>query len=214
MQYQTRASVIFSIIFLFACSASLPLLEPDKEELILPAPSVFTVEFITTKGNVLIEAKREYSPLAADRFYYLVKNNYYCENRFFRVVPKFVVQWGMKGIPGIDKLWDTLGIFDEPVKLSNTKGTIAFARSVQNSRSNQLFINLEDNTRLDTSTYNNVNGFPAFGKVIKGMGIIESINAEYKQLPNQDSIMVKGNSYLNNNFPNLDYIISTKIISE
>ena len=103
---------------------------------------------------------------------------------------------------------------DEPVLFSNKKGTISFARSGPNTRSNQLYINLGENTRLDTSSYNDVNGFPAFGNVIEGMDVVESINAEYVQMPDQDSIMVKGNDYLIRKFPNLDYIISVKIISE
>jgi len=143
------------------------------------------VEFKTTKGNFIVDIQRDYSPLAVDRFYYLVKNNYYNDNRFFRVLPNFVVQWGMKGKPAVDTVWENLGIADEPVKLSNTKGTIAFARSGPNTRSNQLFINLADNVRLDSSNYNDVNGFPAFGIVTEGMDVIEKITADYLQEPNQ-----------------------------
>ncbi|MBI1933524.1 MAG: peptidylprolyl isomerase [Ignavibacteriales bacterium] len=204
--------LILTFLSLLSCSASNPLLEPDKSEIKEKSPDIFKVEFVTSKGNFIVEAKREYSPLAVDRFYYLVKNNYYSENRFFRVLPNFVVQWGMKGIPEIDKVWQDLGVADEPVKLSNEKGSISFARGGPNTRSNQLFINLADNKRLDESDFNGVKGFPAFGKVIKGIEIVEAINSEYLQEPNQDSISTTGNDYLNKNFPNLDYIISTKII--
>ena len=120
----------------------------------------------------------------------------------------------MKGVPVIDKAWEDLGIKDEPVKMSNDKGTLSFARSGPNTRSNQLFINLANNARLDESDFNDVKGFPAFGKVISGMDVVESINSEYKQEPNQDSISTQGNHYLNKNYPNLDYIISTEIINE
>ena len=188
------------------------MLNPKTEELKSKAPEKFKVLFTTTKGKFTVEINRNYSPLAVDRFYYLVKNHYYEENKFFRVLPGFVVQWGMKGKPEIDKVWEKLGIMDELVKLSNQKGTIAFARSGPNTRSNQLFINLANNTRLDTTTYGGVKGFPAFGKVIDGMNVVESINTEYLQKPNQDSIMIKGNSYLEKNYPNLDYIITTEII--
>jgi cyclophilin family peptidyl-prolyl cis-trans isomerase len=119
----------------------------------------------------------------------------------------------MKGVPEIDSVWQKLGIADEPVKLSNNKGTIAFARGGPQSRSNQLFINLADNLQLDQSNFNDVKGFPAFGKVIKGINVVESINAEYLQRPDQDSIRIKGNSYLDRVYPNLDYIISTKIVN-
>ena len=214
MRYQCFSSLILSILLIIGCAASAPLFEPDQDELNAKAPSEFNVEIKTTKGDILLEIKRDYSPLAVDRFYYLVKNNYYNFNRFFRVLPNFVVQWGMRGVPALDEIWGDMGIKDEPVKLSNTKGAISFARSGPNTRSNQLFINLADNVRLDSSKYNDVNGFPAFGKVIEGMEIVESISSEYMQEPNQDSIRIQGNRYLNKNYPNLDYIISTKIITK
>lgn len=205
--------LLFAMLFL-SCSSPAPLLQLDNDELVASAPTQFTVQFTTTKGIVKIEVQRDYSPLAVDRFYYLAKHNYYDGNRFFRVVPKFVVQWGMNGTPKIDSLWENMGVPDEPVLLSNKKGVVSFARSGPNTRSNQLFINLVDNIRLDSSEYNNVLGFPGFGKVVDGMDVVESINSEYKELPNQDSILVKGNNYLDKNFPTLDYIISTKMISE
>ncbi len=212
MRLSNLLSLLTILLFVFGCTASAPLLAPDADELTEKSPAEFTVKFETTKGDILIDIKREYSPLAVDRFYYLVKNNYYSFNRFFRVLPGFVVQWGMRGVPQIDNVWSNLGIKDEKVKLSNTKGTISFARGGPNSRSNQLFINLGDNVRLDESDFNNVVGFPAFGNVVKGLDVVESINSEYKQEPNQDSIRVQGNRYLIKNFPNLDYIISTQIV--
>ncbi len=214
MNYKHFIVLTFSVLILISCSSNNPLLNPEKENLTVKSPEKFQVKFETSKGNFIIEAKREYSPLAVDRFYYLVKNNYYNGNKFFRVVPNFVVQWGMKGIPEIDSTWEKLGVADEPVKLSNTIGTVAFARGGPKSRSNQLYINLGNNTRLDSTKYNGVNGFPAFGKVIKGLDVVKSINPEYKQEPNQDSIMIKGNNYLNKNFPNLDYIITAEIINQ
>jgi len=214
MKYQCLATSLLFALILYGCAASYPLLAPDQEGLAEVAPNKFTVEFTSTKGKIIIEVEREYSPLAVDRFYYLVKHNYYSYNRFFRVLPNFVVQWGMKGVPQIDEVWQSLGVPDETVKLNKTKGAISFARGGPNSRSNQLFLNLSKNLRLDKSDFNNVKGFPAFGKVIKGMDVVESINSQYLQEPNQDSIMTKGNRYLNKNYPNLDYIISTKIIAD
>jgi len=214
MKYPELLFIILSFSLIISCSASSPIMDPDPAELSEKAPGKFTVLFKTSKGDFHVEVERENSPLAVDRFYYLVKHNYYNYNRFFRVLPNFVVQWGMRGVPAIDEIWGNKGIQDEPVKLSNTKGTIAFARGGPNTRSNQLFINLGDNKRLDESDFNNVKGFPAFGNVVKGMEVVESINAEYKQEPNQDSIRIIGNGYLQNNFPNLDYIISTKILNE
>jgi cyclophilin family peptidyl-prolyl cis-trans isomerase len=207
--------LITIIIFVAVnCTSRNPLINPANDDLAVQAPAVFKVEFNTTKGNFIVEAKREYSPLAVDRFFYLINNNYYNNNKFFRVLPNFVVQWGMKGVPEIDSVWSDLGVADEPVKLSNNKGTIAFARGGPQTRSNQLFINLADNLQLDESNFNEVTGFPAFGKVVNGMDVVETINAEYLQNPNQDSISIQGNKYLDRAYPNLDYIISAKIATE
>ncbi len=207
--------LFFAILFItVGCTSRNPLINPENDDLAIQAPAEFKVEFKTTKGNFIVEAKREHSPLAVDRFFYLINNNYYDNNKFFRVLPNFVVQWGMKGIPEIDSVWSQLGVEDEPVKLSNYKGTIAFARGGPQTRSNQLFINLADNLQLDESNFNEVKGFPAFSKVVNGMDVVESINAEYLQRPMQDSISIQGNNYLDRVYPNLDYIISTKIVTE
>ncbi len=206
--------VLMVSLLLMKCGGTSNLLKPVKEELQKKAPENFTVIFVTTKGDIEINVKRKYSPLGVDRFYYLAKNHYYDGNRFFRVVPGFVVQWGINGDPEINKIWENNGIEDEPVILSNKKGTMAFARGGPNTRSNQLFINLNDNLRLDTTDFMGVKGFPAFGETVKGMDVVESIYAGYKELPNQDSIQTLGNSYLEKKFPELDYIITTKIINE
>lgn len=211
MKYiKTFALLIFIFGLLISCSASNPLLEYNG--ITDRSPDNFKVVFQTTKGKVEIEAKRELSPNAVDRFYFLAKNGYYNENRFFRVVPNFVVQWGISGNPAVNKIWENLGIEDEPVKSSNLKGAIAFARGGKDSRSNQLFINLKDNSRLDKVEFMEVKGFPVFAHVVSGIEAIDSIFSEYRELPDQDSIQQKGNKYLIKNFPKLDYIISTEVI--
>ncbi len=209
---KNRFSFLLLIILLAACSRAL--LKPDPEILAVPAPSQFKVLFETSKGNFTVDVKRYFSPKGVDRFYYLVTNGYYDGNRFFRVVPNFVVQWGINGDPEINKVWENFGIEDEPVKLSNYRGTIAFARRGPNTRSNQVYINYKDNLRLDTTNYNGVKGFPAFGRVINGMEVLDSIYAEYRQKPDQDSIQQKGNDYLQRNFPKLDYIIKARVVEE
>jgi len=212
MKIPIKIFLLFTTIILFDCTGSSKLINPTDKDLKVKAPDFFTVVFVTTKGDVKVNVKREYSPLGVDRFYYLVKNHYYDGNRFFRVVPDFVVQWGINGNPEVNKVWENFGIKDEPVKLSNRKGTMAFARGGPNTRSNQLFINLKDNLRLDTTEFMGVKGFPAFGEVVEGMNVIESIYDGYRELPDQDSIQTKGNDYLNRNFPELDYIITTNVI--
>ncbi|MCF8259519.1 MAG: peptidylprolyl isomerase [Melioribacteraceae bacterium] len=196
------------------CSSQKYLLHPEEYESDVTAPDSFNVRFETTEGNFFIGINREYSPLAADRFYYLCENNFFENAGFFRVVPGFVVQFGLSAKPELNKIWQERNIVDEPVKYSNKKGTIAFARAGKDTRSIQLYINLGDNERLDSYEGPGVVGFPAFGRVYHGMDVVESINAEYKQDPQQDRIASEGKEYLKQNFPNLDYILKTEIVYE
>jgi peptidyl-prolyl cis-trans isomerase A (cyclophilin A) len=167
------------------------------------APEVFKVRFETTKGDFVVEAHRAWSPNGVDRFYTLVKNGYYDGVKFFRVVPNFVVQFGIHGDPKIATKWLRSNIQDDPVVEGNKKGTLTYAKSGSpNSRSVQLFINLKDNSPLDDQ------GFAAFGRVIEGMEVVEALYGGYgDKLTNlQTEIAAKGNEFLQLNFPNLDSI--------
>lgn len=180
------------------------LLEPEKlnEE----APAEYRVAFETTKGDFVVEVQRELAPRGADRFYNLVKNGFYDQAKFFRVVPGFVVQFGIPADPRVAATWRTQTIEDDEVKGSNEKGTITFATAGPNSRTTQVFINYSDNARLDGM------GFAPFGKVVEGMDVVENINSEYGERPNQGMIQAQGNAYLEREFPNLDAIKSAKIV--
>lgn len=171
------------------------------------APESYKVKVATSKGDFTIEVTRKWSPNGADRFYELVKKDFYKECRFFRVVPDFMVQWGINGDPGIQKNWREATIKDDPVVASNQRGFITYAKTgLPNSRSTQLFINFGDNSFLDNM------GFSPFGRVIEGMEVVDSINAEYREQPNQGSIQSEGNAYLKKKFPNLDYIKSITLV--
>jgi cyclophilin family peptidyl-prolyl cis-trans isomerase len=186
------------LILLAACSHA----PAQKNE---TAPATFRVNFDTTKGPVVIEVTRDLAPFGADRFYSLVKAKYFDGARFFRVVPGFVVQWGIAASPELTKTWDT-PIQDDPVKTSNARGTVTFAAASQpNSRSTQLFINLADNSRLDAM------GFAPFGKVVSGMESVDQINPEYGENPDQSTAEEQGNSYFETNFPKLDYIRTARL---
>ena len=182
-------------------------MDPTGEALNEQAPNEFSVRLETSAGPVVIQVMRDWAPLGADRFYNLVKNGFYDGQRFFRVVPNFVVQWGLNGDPKLNQVWHQAHILDDPVKQSNTRGRITYAKTNQpNTRTTQLFINSVDNSRLDGM------GFAPFGEVIEGMEAVDAINAEYGQQPNQGQIAMNGNAYLEENFPNLDYIIKAEII--
>ena len=142
------------------------------------SPEKFIVKFETTKGNFEIEVVREWSPKAADRFYQLVKHHFYNNTLFYRVVPKFVAQFGNSDTATTSK-WKNFKVADEKVIYGNKKGSISFARGGKETRGRELFINLHDNSFLDTLSYEGVKGFPAFGNVTKGMEVIDSIYGGY-----------------------------------
>ncbi|MBI4656556.1 MAG: peptidylprolyl isomerase [Elusimicrobia bacterium] len=172
------------------------------------APEKFRVRFKTSKGDFLLEITRSWAPLGADRFYNLVKAGYFTDMAFFRVLSGFVAQFGIHGNPEISAKWRATGIQDDPVKQSNQKGSICYAMAGPNTRTTQLFINYRDNSRLDAM------GFAPLGEVIEGMDVIEKLHSAYGEGapngsgPDQGLIQTKGNAYLKQNFPNLDYIIS------
>jgi peptidyl-prolyl cis-trans isomerase A (cyclophilin A) len=155
---------------------------------------------------------REWAPFGADRFYNLVKNGFYDDVRFFRVIAGFMGQFGIHGNPGVQAAWRSAQIKDDPVKQSNMKGFVTFATAGPGTRTTQLFINLNNNTALDKQ------GFAPFGQVVSGMDVVEKINSEYGEGaprgkgPDQQRIQTEGNAYLNKDFPRLDYIKSATIV--
>jgi peptidyl-prolyl cis-trans isomerase A (cyclophilin A) len=164
------------------------------------APDTFKVKFDSSAGPFVIEVHRAWAPLAADHFYTLVKNGFYDEARFFRVVPNFMVQFGIAGDPSMQSKYNA-SIKDDPVKQSNKKGYVTFAQtSAPNSRSTQIFINYKDNAFLDSQR------FAPFGEVISGMDNVEKITSQYGEKPDQGAIRSQGNAYLKAQFPKLDYV--------
>jgi peptidyl-prolyl cis-trans isomerase A (cyclophilin A) len=170
------------------------------------APATYKARFDTSKGVFVIDVRREWAPVGADRFYNLVKNGFYDENRFFRVISGFMVQFGINGNPQVSTPWRNAQIKDDPVKQSNKRGFITFATSGPNSRTTQVFINFGDNSRLDGM------GFASFGQVSSGMNAVDQLYADYGEGapqgrgPNQGRIQGEGNSYLTRDFPNLDFV--------
>ena len=169
------------------------------------------VKFETSKGDFVVAVYRAWSPNGADRFLELVKAGFYDECRFFRVVPDFMVQWGINGDPKVMAKWRDANIPDDKPdenRQSNQRGFVTFANAGPNSRSTQLFINFKDNSNLDPPE----RGFSPFGRVIEGMDVVDSINAEHGELPNQVRIQDEGNDYLNKEFPDLDLIKKATIL--
>ena len=175
------------------------------------APAVFKANFDTSKGQFVIEVHRDWAPIGADRFYNLVKNGFYDDVRFFRVIPGFMAQFGIHGNPSIQAAWRPAQIKDDPVKQSNTRGMVVFATAGPNTRTTQLFINFGDNTGLDKQ------GFAPFGRIVQGMDVVDKIYGGYGEGaprgkgPDQGRIQAEGNAYLTKDFPRLDYIKSATI---
>ena len=191
-----------------------PLLDPKSSAMNQPAPATYKAVFSTSKGDFTLEIHREWAPKGADRFYNLVKNHFFDDVRFFRVLRSpvpFMAQFGINGNPEISAKWEEAEIEDDPVQEHNTRGMISFATAGPNTRTTQVFINYADNSRLDSS------GFAPFGRVIAGMDVVDSLYADYGEGapdgrgPDQFRISMEGNAYLMRDFAQLDYVKTTRI---
>jgi len=176
------------------------------------APETFLARFETTKGNFDIEIKRELSPAGADRLYQLVKHGFFDSVVFYRVVPKFVAQFGSSDT-ALEKAWSKYKLPDEEVKASNVRGTISYARGGKETRGTVLFINLVDNPRLDTINYNGVKGFPVLGKVVEGMNTVDSLyNGYVGTTMNQLDEMYRNKEAFFKKFPKLDVVKKAHLV--
>jgi peptidyl-prolyl cis-trans isomerase A (cyclophilin A) len=167
------------------------------------APASFRARFDTSQGPFVIEVQREWAPLAADRFFTLVKSGFYDGTRFFRVLSGFMAQFGLNGDPSIQAAWASANLMDEPSKQSNLRSFVTFAReSSPHSRYTMVFINYKDNSYLDAE------GFAPFGQVVAGMEVADKLYSGYGRtnVPDQRRLTREGNAYLTAEYPKLDFI--------
>ncbi len=170
------------------------------------APAVYKVNVDTSRGSFVIEVHRDWAPLGADRFYNLVKNGFYDNDRFFRVIAGFMVQFGINGDPKVSAVWREARIKDDPVRQANQRGYLSFATAGPNTRTTQVFINFGDNRALDRM------GFAPFGRVVSGMDAVDALYSGYGEGapsgngPDQQRVQSQGNAYLTKDFAKLDYI--------
>jgi cyclophilin family peptidyl-prolyl cis-trans isomerase len=208
------AGSLFLLVFAAACDRAdktPPPATPPATPAPPPAPPAgekYRAEFETSKGKFVVEVTPSLSPLGAERFRTLIDSGYFTDVRFFRVMPGFIVQFGMHGDPAVNERWQQRKLMDEPVRVRNTRGTVVYAKpGMPNSRSNQYFINLGDNSAsLDPQ------GFSPIGQVVEGMDVVDAIYSGYGEQPQQELITTDGNKYLKQAFPKLDYIKSAKIV--
>ena len=202
------------IAILLAATAAAPAMSQglmNPAALNAPAPATYKAKFDTSKGAFEIEVHRDWAPAGADRFYNLVKNGFFDNARFFRVVSGFMVQFGIHGDPNVSAQWRQARINDDPVKQSNGRGMVTFATAGPNTRTTQVFINFADNARLDGM------GFAPFGQVVSGMNVVDSLYSGYGEGapsgrgPDQGRMQQEGNAYLMKDFGKLDYIKKASI---
>jgi cyclophilin family peptidyl-prolyl cis-trans isomerase len=201
----------------FGCAHPARLTNASDPRFGATAPDSFDVEMLTTKGKMIVRARRHWAPHGVDRFYSLVRNAYFDSVGFHRTIRNFVAQFGIHGDPAVNEAWRGRTIPDDTVRVVNQRGTLSFARGGPHSRSTQFYFNLVDNTpRLDTL---NTIGFPPVAQVIEGIAVLDRLYWEYSGTrggqtfpgPSQDSLSRQGNAYLRRAFPRIDYILKTRI---
>jgi homoserine O-acetyltransferase len=190
------------------------LLQPTPAALAAHAPDQFQVRFETSAGPMLLTVHRDWAPIGADRFYYLVRNGFFDGARFFRVDSGFIAQFGLNGDPAIIAAWKHRTMPDDPVRVSNLRGRMAYAMTGPDTRTTQIYFNLVDNPKLDAQ------GFAPFGEVTSGMDVLPRLYSGYGEKSGggvragkQGAIEAGGNAYLERNFPRLDYIERATIVS-
>ena len=213
MKFSAVASILVSLILAAGCSSSTQSPKktakaPATEPAVTPqpkGPQTFKVRFVTSKGPLVMEVHNDWAPRGAAHFADLVKAKFYDGARFFRVVPNFVIQFGLAANPAVTRQWEK-PIYDDPVMQTNRLGSVAFATEGFDTRTTQIFINLRSNQILDGK------GFSPFAQVIEGMDVVNRLYSGYREAPDQQQITKRGNAYLNEKFPKLDYIKTARIV--
>lgn len=198
-------------------SAASILLDPTNPEWRRPAPPKSHLRFETTKGVFVLELVRAWGPIGADRLYNLARLGYYDDARFHRVVPGYIVQWGINGNPAVNAAWKNQHIADDPPRSHNVRGTFAFSQlppgpGHSNTRDTQIYINLKNNPRSDTEP------FTMLGTVIEGMNVLDSLYSGYGEKSGggvrqgkQGLLETGGNAYMDREYPQLDRILRVTV---
>jgi len=200
---RTRLAVLALVVIFSACH------KPPAKVVV---PDVFRVSFETSQGDFIVEANRSWAPHGVDRFYELLHMHYFDQNRFFRVIPGFIAQFGAHRDFNVHATWRNLFIVDDPQKEKNVRGTLVFAKSGPNTRATEIFINLADNPSLDSD------GFVPFAKVVDSLDVIDKLYAGYGEMRPEGKwidrarVEEETNEYLVQRFPKLDYIKQARVL--
>ena len=202
--WPVAAVSVLAVLALSSCSKSEPIVVPD----------VFRARFLTSEGDFVVEAHKDWAPRGVDRFHELLRIHYFDEGRFFRVVPGFIAQFGVHKDYDVHGQWREFVLVDDPPKEKNLRGTLAYAQSGQNTRATEMFINLVDNPKLDEEN------FVPFARVVEGMDVVDRLYAGYGDYIPEGKYIDPGrvengtNAYLVPRFPELDYIKRTEILPQ
>jgi peptidyl-prolyl cis-trans isomerase A (cyclophilin A) len=179
------------------------------------APESYEVTFETdvkaSPSSIVVAVNRSLAPLGADNFFACVNDGFYNDSAFFRVVPGFVVQFGISGSKLENDKWLHKSIKDDKVMASNTVGTLVYADAGPDTRSTQLFINYGDNSRLDGM------GFAPFGKVTEGMEVATKI---FNPTPggsggvDQGEYEQEGNDWIRKTYPGVNFITGAAVTKQ
>ena len=176
------------------------------------APESFRATVETTKGTIVVEVRRDWSPLGADRFYNLARTGFFDDSRFFRVLPGYIAQFGIPGDPAVTAVWKDRTFPDDTVRQSNTRGTIAFAMTGPRTRTTQLYISRKDNPQLDAQ------GFSPIGRVVEGIDVVDALYDGYGEnagggvrAGRQQRMLSEGNAHLDRDYPLLDRLIRVTV---
>jgi cyclophilin family peptidyl-prolyl cis-trans isomerase len=214
-----RVTLAFTVALLGLSGRAAGQVLPDRLPLASPAPDSFLVRFETTKGVVVIKARRAWSPLGVDRLYHLASHAFYDGAVIYRVGGTksypggMVVQFGMTNDSAVNRAWSKTGIADEPVRTPHRRGTVMFARDGPNTRTIELAFDLSPNGGLDSVHYQGVVGFPPIAEVVEGIRVLDSLNRRHGNAPieHMDSIANGGRKYLDRAFPGLDRVLTVSV---
>ena len=201
VKHRRGSALVLAALLSLACTEKGPRRSPPPG----PTPDSFDVAFATNRGTFVVRAVRAWAPLGVDRFYQLAGEGFFDDNRFYRVLPGYIAQFGASDDRPRNEYWEAHPLQDDPPREKNLRGTVSFAFLNANGRTHQLFVNLKDNPGLDRD------GFVPIGRVVEGMAVVDSLYDEYGDDPKYQLVATQGNRYLARMFPKLDYIESVTI---
>ncbi|MCI5779906.1 MAG: peptidylprolyl isomerase [Lentisphaeria bacterium] len=153
----------------------------------------------TSKGDIVIELFDAEAPETVKNFLAYVREGFYRNTLFHRVIPNFMIQGGGFDTGFVQKPTRPPVKNEAANRISNCRGTIAMARTmVVDSATSQFFINLVDNAFLDYQGPSpRLFGYCVFGRVVSGMDVVDAIAAVetgsrgmHQDVPTEDVVIL------------------------